>query len=201
VVDGAGVDPGQFFPAATDRKPEAIKVLFASRLLKSKGLDTFLDVARGLAGRRDIEFLAAGMFSSKDPDGFLPSQLQREESIRFLGEVKDMAALLRSCDIICLPTRYGEGIPRILIEAAATGLASIASDVPGCREVVVDGVTGRIVSGSGGDMVQAVQDALLDYVAHPELIRAHGGAAYQLFKSRGFDQDSVALRFQQLLGV
>jgi glycosyltransferase involved in cell wall biosynthesis len=200
VVEGAGVDAQRFFPLSDERQPGAIKVLFASRLLKAKGIDIFVDVARRLAARTDVQFLVAGIFSEQDPDAVSPARLQQEKAIRFLGEVSDMPALLRNCDIVCLPTRYGEGIPRILIEAAATGLASIATDIPGCREAIKDGVTGTLVPDAEMDTASAVHDALLAYLSNPELIRTHGEAAYRLFKSRNFGESQVAARFQELLG-
>ena len=202
VIEGAGVDPQEFYPSSSARKGGKAKVLFASRLLKSKGLDAFLKMAHQMADRANVEFVVAGMVDGNDPDGISPSQLRHCEDIVFLGEVNDMPALLRDCDIVCLPTRYGEGIPRILVEAAASGLPAIVSDVPGCREAVVDGVTGQIVSAEGDEaMAMAMGAALSKYLENPELIEAHGAAAYRLFNSRRFDQDSVVSRFLVLFGI
>jgi glycosyltransferase involved in cell wall biosynthesis len=202
VIDGAGVDPKEFYPSSGTRKGRKAKVLFASRLLKSKGLDAFLKMARQMADCANVEFAVAGMVDANDPDGISPSQLRHCKDIVFHGEVKDMPALLRECDVVCLPTRYGEGIPRILIEAAASGLPAIVSNVPGCREVVVDGLTGQIVSAEGDEaMAVAMGAALSKYLENPELIEAHGAAAYRLFKSRRFDQGSVVSRFLVLFGI
>ena len=122
--------------------------------------------------------------------------------IRFLGHVKDMPNLLRQCDVVCLPTRYGEGIPRILIEAAATGLASIASGHPGCREAVEDGVTGQILSATtDADMRRELTDAIVRYLESPTLLEAHKQAASRHFQSREFNQVAIADRFTKLLGV
>lgn len=146
LIDGAGVEPDLFYPLETPRTGPPTKILFASRLLKSKGLSAFLMAARDLAHRPDVEFIVAGLPDDHDPDAIPHSDLEQMKEIRFLGHVRDMPDLLRQCDVVCLPTRYGEGIPRILIEAAATGLASIVSSHPGCREAVEDGDTGQILS-------------------------------------------------------
>src|SRR2546427_6521693 len=100
-----------------------------------------------------------------------------------------MASLRRECDIVCWPTRYGEGIPRILIEAAATGLASIASGHPGCRAIIVESETGEILDGrSDTDMIRELSTAVRRYLDTPELLDRHKRAAYQHFRSRSFSQ-------------
>lgn len=202
LIDGAGVDPHLFYPLQTPRTGPTTKVLFASRLLKSKGLSTFLMVARDLAHRPDVEFIVAGLPDDHDPDAIPHSDLEHMKEIRFLGHVRDMPNLLRQCDIACLPTRYGEGIPRILIEAAATGLASIASSHPGCREAVEDGVTGQILSAtSDAEMRQQLSHAIVRYLENPNLLKQHRQAAYRHFQSREFNQAAIADRFIKLLGV
>jgi glycosyltransferase involved in cell wall biosynthesis len=201
IIDGAGVNPELFYPSPIPKDNSKTIVIFASRLLKSKGLNAFLMTARELAGRPDVQFVVAGSSNDQDPDA-IPSEYLRELSeIRFLGQVEDMPNLLRQCDIVCLPTRYGEGIPRILIEAAATGLASIASDHPGCREIVEDGVTGQILSAAPDiEMSRQLSAAVVGYLEFPDRLQEHKQAAYHHFQSRDFNQDAVALRFAELLG-
>jgi glycosyltransferase involved in cell wall biosynthesis len=202
VIDGVGVDPVLFYPAPVSSRKEKIRILFASRLLKSKGLNAFLMMAKQLSNRPDLEFVVAGMADERDPDAISPQQLRQLDEIRFLGEVENMPDLLRECDIVCLPTRYGEGIPRILIEAAATGLASIASDHPGCREAVEDGTTGEIVPiSSDNDMCRDMSAAVLRYLETPERLAAHKLAAHRRFQSREFNEKAVVARFVTLLGV
>ncbi|WP_298244111.1 glycosyltransferase [uncultured Bradyrhizobium sp.] len=202
LIEGAGVNPDLFYPLEAPRPHRVVKVLFASRLLKSKGLSTFLKVAHDLAHRGDVEFVVAGVPEDSDPDAIPHRDLEHMTEIRFLGYVSDMPNLLRQCDIVCLPTRYGEGIPRILIEAAATGLPSIASNHPGCCEAVEDGVTGRILTAtSDDDMERELSAALVGYLESPDLLAEHKRAAYQHFRSRHFDQAAVAERFTELLGV
>ena len=202
IVDGAGVDPTMFYPLAIPRSNSKTNVIFASRLLKSKGLNAFLMMARDLADRPDVEFIVAGIADDQDPDAIRPEDLNQLSEIRFLGHVEDIAPLLRECDIVCLPTRYGEGIPRILIEAAATGLASIVSGHPGCREVVEDGITGQILSATSDiEMSRELSAAVVRYLENPHRLQEHKQAAYRYFQSREFNEEAIAARFIELLDV
>jgi glycosyltransferase involved in cell wall biosynthesis len=202
LVDGAGVEPNLFYPSENLRSDPITRIVFASRLLRSKGLSAFLMTAHDLADRPDVQFIVAGVPDDQDPDAIPHKDLEQMTEIRFLGYVKDMPNLLRQCDIVCLPTRYGEGIPRILIEAAATGLASIVSGHPGCREVVEDGVTGQILSAtSDTEMTRELSRAIMRYLESPNLLKEHKEAAYRHFRSREFNQVSIADRFTKLLGV
>lgn len=200
VINGAGVDPLLFHPGSDKASGDRVKVLFASRLLKAKGLDAFIEAARRHNGRSDVEFIVAGMIEPNDPDGYSPEELRKESAISFLGEVKDMPALLRDVDLACLPTRYGEGIPRILIEAAASGVACLATDLDGCKEIVEDGVSGTLVPASEPEaLARHIGDAIDLYLQNPGLLRKQGAAGYRRFLSGGFSEDAVVGRFLELL--
>jgi len=148
IIPGSGVDLSRF--AAVDRSrgaDEPLRVLLAARMLWDKGLQEFIDAARQLHGEgRRIDFLLAG-----DPDAGNPASASAEAItgwveegiVQWLGHVSDMAGLLATVDIVVLPS-YREGLPKTLIEAAGCGLPLITTDVPGCREVVSDGVDGLL---------------------------------------------------------
>lgn len=201
VIKGAGVDPAVFFPASgCEPRSPAMTVLFASRLLRSKGLDAFVQTARRFSGRGDVRFLVAGMIEPHDPDGYAPEELRRESAVEFLGEIHGLGPLLRQADLVCLPTRYGEGIPRILIEAAATGVACLASDTPGCREIVRHGVNGTLVPVEDPKLtVEAMTDAIETYLRHPGTLRAQGRESLKIFREGGFEEKAVVDRFVALL--
>lgn len=199
-ISGAGVDPTRFHPPEQAKERPRMRVLFASRLLRAKGLDAFVEAARRLADPQRIEFVVAGMVEPHDPDGYPPHELAREPAITFLGEATDMPGLLREVDLVCLPTRYGEGIPRILIEAAATGLPSIASDVDGCTHIVRDGVSGTIVPvASSARMADDLTRAIARYLDDPGLRRRHGAAALAHFAQGEFTEEAVTGRIVALL--
>jgi glycosyltransferase involved in cell wall biosynthesis len=200
IVNGAGVDSHLFHPRSGDRQPGPLRVLFASRLLQAKGLDAFLQVAEQLQPSGDIEFWVAGFSEPADADAYSSDDLAGRPSIRFLGSVTDMEELLRSVDVICLPTRYGEGIPRILIEAAASGIPCIASEIDGCREIVEHGRTGFLVPiGDIDTTAAAITQALHAYRCDAGLLARHGAAAHAKFVAGGYDEDTVISRFMALL--
>ena len=152
LIPGSGVDCVRFAPGesvgrghAPDADTPPFRVLLAARLLWDKGLAEFIDAARRLHGEgRAIDFLLAG-----DPDPGNPAAVPEatvhgwvtEGLLQWLGHVDDMPALLRSVDAVVLPS-YREGLPKGLIEAAACALPLVTADVPGCREVVTDGIDG-----------------------------------------------------------
>jgi glycosyltransferase involved in cell wall biosynthesis len=200
VIRGAGVDPTEYYPAATAVSDGKTRILFASRLIAAKGLNLFLGAAKHFSGRPDVEFLVAGWAEHDDPDRVDPERLAEMKEIRFLGEIPSAAEVLRDCDIVCLPTLYGEGIPRILIEAAANGLPAIASNIAGCREIVVDGVTGTILSvGNDKQMLLSLNKAILAYLENPALAKRQGAAALKYFREGKFEEKAVIIQFMDLL--
>jgi len=143
----AGVDTERFRPRRCRDAGDVI-VLFAGRLLEDKGVGEFVEAARDLQRRvRGVQFWVAG-----DPDLGNPACIPRdtlaswekEGSVRLLGHCSQMEQLLREVDIAVLPS-YHEGFPRFLLEAAATGLPIVATDVEGCRMVVRDEENGLLV--------------------------------------------------------
>ena len=182
LIPGSGVDCVRFAPAP-DRTPPApgqpLRVLLPARLLWDKGLAEFVEAARRLHGEgRAIEFLLAG-----DPDpgnpAAVPEATVREwveqGLVQWLGHVDDMPALFASVDVVALPS-YREGLPKGLIEAAAGGLPLVTTDVPGCREVVRDGVDGLRVPARDAEALAAAIARLHD---DPTLARRLGDAARQ----------------------
>lgn len=149
LVPGSGVDCSRFQPAAKVRKPdEPLRVLLPARLLWDKGVAEFVAAARQLKTQgRALRFQLAGDPDSGNPAAVADATLREwvdEGVVEWLGHVDDMPALFQSVDMVVLPS-YREGLPKGLIEAAACGLPLVTTDVPGCREVVTDGVDGLLV--------------------------------------------------------
>lgn len=149
LIPGSGVDCTRFAQrSATKAAAVAPRVLLAARLLWDKGLAEFVEAAQILRGQgRSVTFLLAGTPDPGNPAA-VPEQTIRDwaeqDSVQWLGHVDDMTGLLASVDMVVLPS-YREGLPKSLIEAAACGLPLVTTDVPGCREVVTDGVDGLLV--------------------------------------------------------
>ena len=121
-------------------------VTMISRLVRTKGVLEFCAAARAVRRERpDSTFLLVGPLGSEGWQAVPRSEVDGNPDVRWLGPRPDVAALLALSDVFVLPTFYREGIPRALLEAAAMELPLIATDMPGCRDVVRDGWNGILV--------------------------------------------------------
>ncbi len=156
LIQGSGVDCARFTPDAHRTPGAVLRVLLPARLLWDKGLAEYAQAARLLRGEgRQIEFLLAGEPDPGNPAAVPEATVREwvaEGLLQWLGHVDDMPALLRSVDIVALPS-YREGLPKGLIEAAASGCALVTTDVPGCREVVTHDVDGLLVPVRDGEVL------------------------------------------------
>lgn len=147
-VPGAGVDVS-FYRPSPEPNSETIVVLFAARLLREKGLPRLVEAIAGLQGEGyDVIARVAGIFDDVAPDAISDREIrdwQQAGLIEWLGCRDDMQDVICQSHIVCLPTTYGEGIPRILIEGAACGRPLVATDISGCNEIIEDGVNGFLV--------------------------------------------------------
>ena len=177
VIPGSGADCTRFVPGSRPRN-EPPCVLLAARLLWEKGLAEYVQASRTLhAQGRRVRFLLAGASDPGNPAAVPEATVRSwvdEGVIEWIGHVDDTPALFASTDIFVLPSYYREGLPRSLIEAAACATPLITTDMPGCRDVVTDGVDGLIVPPRNVDALCAAIARLLDA---PELARKLGLAA------------------------
>lgn len=121
-------------------------VLMVARLTQEKGVAEFLAAARMLRRRVQAEFLLIGPLASEGRQAIGRELLESHAgTVRWLGWRNDVPALLALADLFVLPTFYGEGIPRVLLEAGALNLPVVTTDVPGCREVIEHGQNGLLV--------------------------------------------------------
>ena len=130
-----------------------------------------------------MELLIAGTPDPANPASVSQQEAEgwnREPGISWLGHVTDIQNLWARASIAVLPSRR-EGLPLALLEAAACGRPMVATDVPGCREVVLPGRTGLLVT---PDDASALADAIGTLVASPEMRARYGSAARQLVEER-----------------
>jgi glycosyltransferase involved in cell wall biosynthesis len=146
LILGSGVDP-QNWPAVNESAGKPI-ALFASRFLKEKGVEIFADVARQLLREGiDARFALVGEVDSGNPSSVSEEKITawERDGIENWGFRQDMPQAFASCHLVCLPSYRREGIPRVLIEAASCGRPIVTFDVPGCREVVQNDVSGLLI--------------------------------------------------------
>ncbi len=149
IIAGSGVDCSRFEKTRRVRQAgEPLRILLAARMLWDKGLQEYVEAAIALKTEgRNIEFLLAGNPDPGNPTAVPVETLRKwvdQGVVTWLGHVDDMPKLLGEVDVVALPS-YREGLPKTLIEAAACALPLVTTDVPGCREVVTDGVDGLMV--------------------------------------------------------
>ncbi|MGD0960728.1 MAG: glycosyltransferase family 4 protein [Methylomonas sp.] len=179
LIAGSGVDTARFQPNPERPPHDCPTVVFAARLLWSKGLAELIEAihqinAKGVTAR----FLIAGTPDPGNPAS-IPDETLDEwrniSNVELLGHVDDMVELLSAADIMVLPS-YREGLPRSLIEAAAAGLPIVTTDTPGCRQAVADGVTGYLIPVRDS---HTLATALRQLIEDPALAARMGAAGRQ----------------------
>jgi glycosyltransferase involved in cell wall biosynthesis len=202
MIRGSGVDCDLFRP--TPEPTGRPVVVLAGRMLWDKGIQEFVDAARHLrASDAAVRFALVGWRDPDNPRGVPEAQLEawaREGVVEWWGHREDMPAVLAAATLVVLPTSYPEGTPKILVEAAACGRAIIASDAPGCREVVRHDVNGLLVPLRDG---AALARAIETLVAAPALRARFGRAGREIavaeFSDRLVVRQTLAL-YRELLG-
>lgn len=178
-------------------------VVMAARLLADKGVREFVQAARLLRSRGvPVQMRLAGAPDPGNPTAVMPAELaawQAEGIVQLLGHRKDMATVLAQAHMVALPS-YREGLPKVLIEAAASARAVITTDVPGCRDAIEPGVTGLLIPVKNPD---ALADAIEALVADPAYCERLGRAGRR-FAEAEFDVSGVVaghLKIYEELGL
>jgi glycosyltransferase involved in cell wall biosynthesis len=170
LIRGSGVDMTQFQPTPEPTlEDEGLPVvLFAGRLMWKKGVGAFVDVAKRLKNK--ARFVVVGYAEATSPDNVPPEKLRAwadEGIIEWWGKRDDMPEVFAQAHIVVLPSTYGEGVPKVLIEASACGRAIVTTNTAGCREIVRHEENGLLVTPSEGeafisDLTQATQRLIDD---------------------------------------
>ena len=197
LITSPGVDTSRYHPAS-ERSDGCQRVLFVARLLWQKGVREFVEAA-AIAKRRlpDAHFLLAGEWDDVHPDAVDRNYVRQSVAngtVEFLGYLSDMEYQLQKTDIFVLPSYYREGVPRVLLEAASSGVPVVTTDVPGCREAVINGKTGRIVLPRDA---QGLAEAIVDILANPKLKESMGTAARQ-FVENNFDTEVITKHYLKM---
>jgi glycosyltransferase involved in cell wall biosynthesis len=190
LIRGSGVNVSHFRPLPQP-PAEPVKVAFVSRMLRGKGVLEAVAAIRLLRARGlVVELLLAGPTDPDNPGSLTTEDLESfsaEAGITWLGPVADVREVWRRAAIAVLPSTYGEGVPKTLLEAAACGRPVVATDVPGCREAVRPGETGVLVAPHD---VPALAEAIAALAADPARLRACGAAGRALVE-RDFAEEIV----------
>lgn len=178
LIPGSGVDTDALQPLPEPQGP--ITFGFAGRLLTDKGIRALV-AAHGILRQQghDANLIIAGNPDPANPASVLLEEVEewsRRPGITWLGHIEDIVSLWRICHFAVLPS-HREGLPGSLLEAAACGRPMIATDAPGCREIVLDDQTGLLVP---IEKPTELAQAILQLAASPQLRKRYGEAARKL---------------------
>ena len=169
-------------------------VLFPARLLSSKGIYEFIEAAKKLRGK--ARFVIVGKHDKEARNCINFNKLKAIESkniIEYWGESKDMPKIFQMSSIVVLPS-YREGMPKALLEAAACGRAVVTTNVPGCRDAIIDGKTGILVQSKNSyELTNGIKKPL----QNPKLLNTMGREGRKLAENK-FDINEVVKKHLEI---
>lgn len=202
LLPGSGVDLQRFHPRLRVGRAagQPLRLLYAGRMLADKGLHELLE-AVGRINDQGVrcELNLCGFAGAENVSAIDERQLQQwaqRPGVRWLGPNDDMPRVYSQADAVVLPS-YREGMPRSLLEAAAMGLPTVASDVPGCRHIVTHGVNGLLCQARSADSLQAALEQLL---VMTDAQRQALGAAGRTRVAAEFDEQLVVKAALDVVG-
>lgn len=184
--------------------PQGIPVvMLAARLIADKGILEFVQAARLLKQRGcSTRFVLVGTVDSANPTSFTDSEILvwvRDGVVEWWGHRDDMPQVLADAQVVVLPSYYGEGVPKVLIEAAACGRVVVTTDHPGCRDAIESGVTGVLVPVKNAPALADAIEALINDKQRCQVM----GAAGRELAEKAFDVRQVVAThlkiYQELL--
>jgi len=196
VIRGSGVDTERFRPAP--QADEKARVSYFGRLLWSKGLHEFIEAAKIVGSQMpEVEFHLYGEPYPANPLSVEPEAIEAWKelpNVRVHGKIEDVAPAMQHSSVICLPTMMREGVPMSLIEGAASGKPLLTTDLPGCREIVVDGLNGYLVP-AGDERLLA--ERILYLMSHPGVREEFGRQS----RKKAVEEFAVSLVVDQTMEV
>lgn len=165
LIKGSGVDISTFNPSPEKDGPPI--VILASRLVWDKGISEFVKAARQLRKEGlEARFALVGKSDPLNPNAVPEGKLEawdEEGTVEWWGFQEDMPSVFANIHVVCLPSYYREGVPKVLIEAAACERPIVTTDMPGCREIVRDGKNGLLVPPKSSEVLaEALEELLTD---------------------------------------
>ena len=192
MIPGSGVDIEDFSPSKKAINSEKY-ILMSSRILFDKGIKEYCEAAMIVKGtiNEDVKFKLSGPIDSISPTSISISELEnlaKKYGIDYLGDNRiDMPVLMASASLFVLPSYYPEGVPKVLLEAAASGVPVITTDHPGCRDAITNKGTGLLVPIKDS---QALAKAIIKLITDESLSK-HMGNQGRLLAEKSFQVSSV----------
>ncbi|QQV67706.1 Glycosyl transferases group 1 family protein [Acinetobacter junii] len=200
VLGGIGLNLKEYPYQPISNIQQPINFLFIGRLLKEKGIHDFLNAAKIVKEKYpETQFTVLGAIDPHNLGALTQSELDELISsniIHYPGHVHNVKDWIAKSHVFVLPS-YREGVPRSTQEAMAIGRAVVTTDVPGCRETVVDGVNGFLVPKWDPEVLA---EKMIYFIEHPEQVRMMGDQSHKIAIEK-FDAEKVNQRLLEILGI
>lgn len=200
VLGGIGLNLQEYPYQAIPDINQPIDFLFIGRLLKEKGIHDYLAAAKIVKDKYpETQFIVLGAIDPHNLGALKQSELDEliaSNIINYPGHVNNVKDWIASSHVFVLPS-YREGVPRSTQEAMAIGRPIITTDVPGCRETVVNGVNGFLVPKWNSE---ALAEKMLYFIEHPDQIEKMGYESYKIAMDK-FDAEKVNQRLMNILDL
>ena len=181
--------------------PDIPTFIFVARLLAEKGIYDYIAAAKIVKNNYpEAKFIVLGTIDKEALGALTESELRevtQANIVEYPGHVNNVPEWIANSSVFVLPSYYREGVPRSTQEAMAIGRAVITTDVPGCRETVIDGVNGFLVEKWNP---QALAEKMIYFIEHPEQIKKMGYESYKIAQEK-FDAGKVNKRLINMLGL
>ena len=188
MINGSGIDLKKINYKKNRKRKK--NIILPARLIKEKGVYEFIEAASVLRKKyKNWNFILVGACDYNNPSSLNEEYIKlkvKEGIIIWTGYVSNMKNIYQSSSIVCLPS-YREGFPKCLIEAAAYGLPVITTDVPGCRDAIIDNKTGILVKAKN---TKSLIKGLEELIKNPKKRKLFGESGYFIAK-KNFDINEV----------
>ena len=200
VLGGIGLNLKEYPYQPINNIQQPINFLFIGRLLKEKGIHDFLAAAKIVKDKYpETQFTVLGAIDPHNLGALKQSELDEliaSNIINYPGHVNNVKDWIASSHVFVLPS-YREGVPRSTQEAMAIGRPIITTDVPGCRETVVNGVNGFLVPKWNPEVLA---EKMIYFIEHPDQIEKMGDESYKMAIDK-FDAEKVNQRLMNILDL
>lgn len=196
LIPGSGVNIEKFVPVNKTSHNEVIRFLFIGRIMKEKGIEEYIEVAEKITREYpNTEFQILGSFEEEIYKELIINN--KNEKIKYLGSSDDVRNEIKEVDCIVHPS-YHEGMSNVLLEGAAMGKSLIASNIPGCREIVEDGYNGFLFEVKS---VKSLEEKIIKFIDLDEESRKILGKNSRKKVENEFNRDIVINEYRKAINA
>ena len=197
ILGGIGLNLADY--KHSNNYPKDVTFIFVARLLAEKGIHDYIAAAKIVReSYSNTKFIVLGAVDEEARGALTDSELEQfvdNKTIEYPGHVNNVSDWVAKSSVFVLPSYYREGVPRSIQEAMAVGRAVITTDVPGCRETVVDGVNGFLVEKWN---LQVLAEKMIYFIENPEQVAIMGHESHKMAQEK-FDANEVNKRLLAIL--